>query len=143
MRYILSLSLFALFLLLSCSDSKKTTGEKMKNDASLNFSIVVEIINNRMPSISPSENTNYCIVNLTPKKEVLENDWKIHKFVLNDVSYFTFDDNKLKGKGESQYQNVVREIQIEKNNKISIIFINDQEEKIDFTIEDVPVSVVH
>jgi len=143
MRYILSLSLFALFLLLSCSDSKKTTGEKMKNDVSLNFSIDVEIINNRMPSISPSENTNYCIVNLTPKKEVLENDWKIHKFVLNDVSYFTFDDNKLKGKGESQYQNVVREIQIEKNNKISIIFINDQEEKIDFTIEDVPVSVVH
>lgn len=143
MRYILSLSLFALFLLLSCSDSKKTTGEKMKNDASLNFSIDVEIINNRMPTISPSENTNYCIVNLTPKKEVFENDWKIHKFVLNDVSYFTFDDNKLKGKGESQYQNVVREIQIEKNNKISIIFINDQEEKIDFTIEDVPVSVVH
>lgn len=143
MRYILSLSLFALFLLLSCSDSKKTTGEKMKNDVSLNFSIDVEIINNRMPSISPSENTNYCIVNLTPKKEVLENDWKIHKFVLNDVSYFTFDDNKLKGKGESQYQNVVREIQIEKNNKISIVFINDQEEKIDFTIEDVPVSVVH
>ena len=122
---------------------KENYWRKDENDASLNFSIDVEIINNRMPSISPSENTNYCIVNLTPKKEVLENDWKIHKFVLNDVSYFTFDDNKLKGKGESQYQNVVREIQIEKNNKISIIFINDQEEKIDFTIEDVPVSVVH
>lgn len=143
MRYIVSSALIALTLLLSCSDSKKTASEKAKGDLSLNFAFDVEIINNQMPSLSPNENTAYCIVNLSPKTGVFEANWKIKKFVFNTVSYFTFDDNELKGKGEKQYINNVREITLEDKNKIVVIFENDKKETIQFSVDNVPVLVVH
>lgn len=143
MRYIVSSALIALTLLLSCSDSKKTASEKAKGDLSLNFAFDVEIINNQMPSLSPNENTAYCIVNLSPKIGVFEANWKIKKFVFNTVSYFTFDDNELKGKGEKQYINNVREITLEDKNKIVVIFENDKKETIQFSVDNVPVLVVH
>ncbi|HLW38807.1 MAG TPA: hypothetical protein VKX31_00355 [Brumimicrobium sp.] len=143
MRYIVSSALIALTLLLSCSDSKKTASEKAKGDLSLNFAFDVEIINNQMPSLSPNENTAYCIVNLSPKTGVFEANWKIKKFVFNTVSYFTFDDNELKGKGEKQYINNVREITLEEKNRIVVIFENDKKETIQFSVDNVPVLVVH
>lgn len=131
-----------LFAIPSCAESKKSAKE-VKELSSNDFSFDVKIIINNMPIIDETPSSTYAIVNFHPKKDAFKTNWRLKKLTINEVVYYTFDNNEFNGINENSYTNNVREIKLtDHKTNGSIEFENERQEVVKFSFEMLEVVAV-
>lgn len=141
MKNVFNIALIAL-IFQACGTEKGISNEQ-QNTMNNQFKFEIEIIDNAMPSPTPSENM-YAIVKLSPHSGEFASNWKLEKIEINGKVYTSIDDKEYKGKGLQQYRTSVREIpqSIEKPYKGSVLFKNEDGERLTYSFNDISVQKV-
>jgi len=138
-----------LLILSACGNSKAIDSPKeetleAKTSLEENYTLNVEIIDNRMPSSTQRE-FMYAIVLLKSKSGKLEDNWKISSFEINGISFTQYDEIEPKGKDQLLYKNNVREIpkDIEQPFSTIVKLESDKGKVLKFQFSDLSIEVVH
>lgn len=124
------------------SDHEVINEKEMKTED--DYTCNIEVINNLMPSAN-LESFMYAIVTLLPHSGILENNWKVLTFEIDEKEYTVFDELEYNSKDLLIYRNNVREIP--KDLKVpfiaKVIFENDKGLKLQYQLRLSDIFEVH
>lgn len=116
----------------------------MKQINNSDYNCSVTVVNNKMPSPNPSKFL-YASIELSAKEGRLQDSWKLTEFFINKVSYKKFDDDNFGGTQMGLYVNRVTEIpkDIDAPFTVTLKFINEKDEVLQFEFEKQEIQIVH